>query len=370
MGDAVLADRALVRRNRSELAAALEARTAPAELVTRDANGANGANGALRCSACAHRCVFDGDRAGACGVRFARGGELRVPFGYVARRYVRAVETNTIYHVLPGAKALTFGMFGCDLRCPYCQNARVSQALREDPRGEAPSDVSARALVDEAEREGCEVVCAAYNEPMIAAEWLRAVFGEARARGMRTAIISDGHSTPEALAYLRDVTDVFRVDLKGFDQEQYRALGGRLDAVMATIREAKRLGYWVEIVTLVVPGFNDSASGLRRLAKDLVAIDPDMPWHLNAFYPRYRMRHVPRTDVATLVSAAGTAYARGVRFVYVSNVASELTELSHTRCPSCAEILVRRADYATLDTRALRAGACARCGARIPGLFR
>jgi pyruvate formate lyase activating enzyme len=311
--------------------------------------------------------VLEDGRTGACGVRFREGDALRVPFGYVARKYVRPVETNTLYHVRPGAPALTFGMFGCDLRCPYCHNHKVSQALREGV-DDHPTDVSAVELVDEAVAQGARVLCSAYNEPMITAEWARAVFAEARARGLVTAVVSDGNTTPEALAYLRPVLDVYRLDLKGFTNEQYHALGGRLGPVMEGIREAKRLGYWVEIVTLVVPGFNDDLLGLGRLARELAAIDPSIPWHLNAFYPRYKLLDRPRTGADFLMNAAGIGYAKGLKFVYVSNLASEFSELSHTRCPECHEVVVRRMNYTT-ESITLDDGRCPQCKTAIPGLW-
>ncbi len=322
----------------------------------------------LRCTACAHRCVMSDGRTGACGVREGRDGQIFVPFGYVARRYVRAVETNTVYHVEPGSRSLTFGMYGCDLRCPYCHNWRVSQALREDVAGEAPFPITARALVDEALAAGCRVVCAAYNEPMIAAEWVRAVFEEAKASGLRTVVVSDGHTTPEALAYLRAVTDAYRVDLKGFAPEHYKALGGRLEPVLEAIVEARRLGYWVEVVTLVVPGFNDDLAGLRGLARKLAAIDTSMPWHLNAFQPRYKLAERPAMHPELLVSVAGSAYARGMNFVYVGNVTGTFSELEHTRCPKCHATVVERRNLATTKNLLLGA-ACPACGEVLPGLL-
>jgi pyruvate formate lyase activating enzyme len=299
-------------------------------------------------------------------VRFNRSGELRVPSGYVAARRIRAVETNTIFHVRPGAPALTFGMYGCDLRCPYCHNWRLSQALREDVGETAVEEITAAGLVDAAVAGGCRVLCSAYNEPMITAEWARAVFAEARRRGLVTAVISDANTTPEALAYLRPVTDVFRADLKGFSTAHYRALGGRAGAALDAIREARRLGYWVEVVTLVVPGFNDDPGGLRSLASELAAIDPDMPWHLNGFVPRYRMSDRPAQSPSVLVSAAGSAYARGLRYVYVGNVADQVRALSHTRCADCQAVLVERANYQTLSVR-IESGRCPGCGRAIPG---
>lgn len=355
--------RDLVRGASLPLAARLAELARPAELFEPETDTTP-----LRCTACAHRCVLDGDRTGACGVRFTKGGKLFAPGGYVARRYVRNVETNTLYHVRPGAKALTFGMYGCDLRCGYCHNWKLSQALREGVEDEHPVVLDARALVAEAVAAGCEVICAAYNEPLIAAEWVREVFAVAKAEGLVTCVVTDGHTTPEALAYLRPVLDVFRVDLKGARAETYKALGGRRDPVVAAIREARRLGLWVEVVTLVVPNLSDDPSDVRAIARELAAIDPDIPWHLNAFVPRFKMKDRPATVAATLFSSAGTGYARGLRFVYASNLARELSELAHTRCPSCREIVIERFDYATVRST-LVGSACPSCGERIPGLF-
>ncbi len=290
-----------------------------------------------------------------------------MPFGYVARKYLRPVETNTIFHVRPGRFALTFGMFGCDLRCPYCHNANVSQALRDGHSDDVPFDLAPEDLVAEAMAAGAGVLCAAYNEPMIAAEWVHAVFALAKRNGLVTAVISDGNSTPEALGYLRPVTDVFRVDLKAHSDELYHQLGGRLQPVLASIREAKRLGYWVEVVTLVVPGFNDDIAGMSELASELYGIDPFIPWHVNAFMPRYRWRDRRAPDPLLLMSIAGAAYARGLKFVYVGN-SLQASELAHTRCPGCHELLIRRYDYRTLETR-LQDDACSHCGTRVPGIF-
>jgi pyruvate formate lyase activating enzyme len=342
------------------LAERLDGLTAPGVLFRRRSDGR------LQCDACAHRCALREGDHGRCGVRVRRADAIHAPFGYVAARHVRAVETNTVFHVVPGARALIVGMYGCDLHCPYCQNWRISQALRDETPAPTPDLVTAAALVEEARLNDCAVVCAAYNEPMIAAEWLYAVFAEARHSGLVTGVVSDGNTTREALEYLRPVTDFYRVDLKGFTEQQYGSLGGRLETVVEAIRTAKALGYWVEVVTLVVPGFNDELNGLRALARTLASIDADMPWHLNAFYPRYRWRDRAAQGTALLVSAAGAAYARGLRYVYVSNVD---TPLSHTRCPRCHAVVVERRDYRTLTVRC-RDGRCPECEAVLPGLWR
>jgi pyruvate formate lyase activating enzyme len=326
---------------------------------------------AIRCTACAHRCVLEEGRTGACGVRVNEGSAIEVPFGWIARKYVRPIETNTLYHVRPGALALTFGMLGCDLRCPYCHNAQLSQPLRDPEAGDpgAITEITPEALVDEAIASGAEAICAAYNEPMITAEWAHAIFAAAKARGLVTALITDGHSTPEALAYMRPVTDVFRVDLKGANQDQYRTLGGRHDAVVTSLREAHALGYWIEVVTLVVPGFNDTPTDLASIATTIAEIDPGIPWHLDAFQPRYRMRDRRPPSPMGLALAAGAAYARGLRFVYVGNVGDALPDLSATRCPGCHSTLVERRDWSCTTRRLDDLGGCPSCGLVLPGIF-
>lgn len=321
----------------------------------------------LECVACAHRCLLRQGQTGRCGVRHRDGDELLVPFGYVAERRIRPIETNTVYHVRPGTLALTFGMYGCDLACPYCHNARISQVLR-DGGDITPTAVTATGLVEEATTAGCSAVCAAYNEPMIAAEWVYAVFAVARGRRLSTVIVSDGNTTPEALAYLRPVTDVYRVDLKGFTEEQYTQLGGRLATVVDAIGTARRLGYWVEVVTLVVPGLNDDVQGLRGLARTLVDIDPSIPWHLNAFQPRYRWRDRLPPSPGLLVTVAGSAYAKGLRHVYVGNVSDRISAFEHTRCPECHAVLVTRESYQALDVR-LQGDRCPDCGTTVGGVW-
>jgi pyruvate formate lyase activating enzyme len=334
----------------------------PAELFERHEQGH------IRCTACAHRCVIQEGRAGACAVRFVKNDTLLAPHGYVARRYVRTVEINTLYHFHPGARSLIVGMYGCDLRCPYCHNWRLSQALREDVADEEPLPCTPEELAELAVQSNCTVMAAAYNEPMISAEWIRAVFTAAKARGLATAIISDANTTREALSYVRPVCDGYRVDLKAQDNERYKALGGRLAPVVDAISLAKELGFWVEVVTMVVPGFNDDLAGLRSLADAISRIDREIPWHLNAFVPRYKLDRLPRMEMGALASAVGMAYARGLQFVYASNAPGGYSELSHTRCPRCHEVLIERNDYVTIANR-VTSGACPHCHTRVPGVW-
>ncbi|HEV8247273.1 MAG TPA: radical SAM protein, partial [Polyangiaceae bacterium] len=230
-----------------------------------------------------------------------------------------------------------------------------------------PMDLSAERLVGEAMAAGCTVLCAGYNEPMIAAEWVHAVFALAKRNGLTTALISDGNATPESLSYMKPVSDVLRVELKGYGEQQYHGLEGQFEGVLASIREASRLRYWVEVVTTVVPGFNDDMGGLSELASELYTIDPVIPWHIHGFVPRDCRTHRASPEPLLLMSVAGMAYARGLKFAYVGN-ASNTAEFAHTRCPGCHQVVIHRHDHRTLQVR-LNDGACPQCKARVPGVF-
>ncbi|HZU39227.1 MAG TPA: radical SAM protein, partial [Gemmataceae bacterium] len=243
----------------------------------------------IRCLACGHRCLIGDGLRGICKVRFNEAGELKVPFGYVAGLQSDPVEKKPFFHVYPGTDALTFGMLGCDLHCSYCQNWLTSQALRDPEAGTPLRPVSAEELVQIAEREKSRLVVSSYNEPLITAEWAVNVFREAKAAGLACAFVSNGNATPEVLDFLRPWLVAYKVDLKSFNDRSYRTLGGTLDNITNTIRMIHERGLWLEIVTLVIPGFNDSHDELRQAADFLVSVSPDIPWHVTAFHQDYKM---------------------------------------------------------------------------------
>src|SRR5262245_29398975 len=212
----------------------------------------------VRCFACGHRCVVLDGLDGICRVRFNRGGTLFVPRGYVAGLQVDPIEKKPFFHAFPGAVALSFGMLGCDYHCGYCQNWVTSQALR-DPFALSPArDVEPDTIVGLARKHGAPVMVSTYNEPLITSEWAVEVFSKAREAGITCGYVSNGNGTPEVLAYLRPYVDLYKVDLKGFRDASYRELGGTLANVLRTIESLHGLGFWLEIVTLLIPGFNDS----------------------------------------------------------------------------------------------------------------
>ncbi len=320
----------------------------------------------LRCYACGHRCVIPEGRPGVCKVRFNKGGVLFVPAGYVGVLQCDPVEKKPFFHALPGSLALSFGMLGCDYKCSYCQNWLTSQVLRDPSAVSPPELVSPDYLVGAAEHYDAPIIASTYNEPLITSEWAVEVFKVAKARGLTTAYISNGNGTPEVLEYLRPWVDLYKVDLKGFNDRQYRKLGGVLETVKDTIRRLVALDFWVEVVTLVVPGFNDSDAELAAIAQFLASVSADIPWHVTAFHPDYKMSDRDFTTADTLLHAAASGRAAGLRYVYAGNLPGHVGDYEHTCCPQCGAVVIERSGYRILAVH-LDDGRCGDCGTRVPG---
>ena len=271
--------------------------------------------------------------------------------------------------MLPGADALTFGMLGCDFHCGYCQNWLTSQALRDQAAGAAPTPISAEAIVQTAARRGAAAIVSSYNEPLITVEWAMEVFRAGRERGLRTGMVSNGNATPEVLDHARPWTDAFKIDLKAIDERPYRLLGGTLKRVLDSVRMAFDRGYWVEIVTLLVPGFNDRDDAVRRMADAIVDVSPGIPWHVSAFHQDYRMTEHRNTTAEDLVSACETGRAAGLQFVYAGYLPRRVGRWEHTWCPQCDELLIERFGYTIRQQRIGATGTCPTCGAHVPGIW-
>jgi pyruvate formate lyase activating enzyme len=325
------------------------------------------AKGRIRCYACGHQCPIPDGASGVCKVRFNQGGRLRVPFGYVGGVQCDPIEKKPFFHAYPGALAYSFGMLGCDLHCSYCQNWVTSQALRDPVAVSPPRDVTPAALADDAVDLGAQVVISTYNEPLITVEWAVEVFKEARRRGLVTGFVSNGNGTERVLEYLRPHIDLYKVDLKSFNDRRYRELGGRLQPILETIAWLHRAGVWLEIVTLLIPGFNDSDDELRGLTTFLAGVSLDIPWHVTAFHPDYRMTDVGATTPAMLDRASGLAREAGLKYVYAGNLPGRVGTLEHTFCQECGELLVARYGYLIQKYGLTPEGECPSCRARLPG---
>lgn len=325
-------------------------------------------NGLVVCTACGHRCAIHPGREGICKVRFNKDGTLMVPSGYVAGLAVDPIEKKPFFHVLPGSNALSFGMLGCDYHCPYCQNWITSQALRDPAAGSLPTTASSERIVGTAIERRIPVITSTYNEPLITAEWAMEIFRLARSYGIYCSFVSNGNGTPEVIDYLKPVLSLMKIDLKSFREKNYRALGGRLEPVLETIRRCHWEKIWVEVVTLIVPGFNDSDAELGDIARFLLSVSPDIPWHVTAFHRDYRMTDPPSTSVRALLRAAAIGREAGLRFVYTGNLPGQTGTHENTCCPSCHEPLIERHGFTVIRNTMVN-GRCPSCATPIPGIW-
>jgi pyruvate formate lyase activating enzyme len=328
-------------------------------------------NNRVRCFSCGHCCPIPEGQPGVCKVRYNRGGTLYVPWGYTAGMQCDPIEKKPFFHAHPGALAYSFGMLGCDLHCGYCQNWVTSQALR-DPNAVSPFlEASPESLVQDALAQGAKVLVSTYNEPLITSEWAVAVFKEAKAAGLLTGFVSNGNGTPQVLEYLRPWLDLYKVDLKSFDDRHYHELGGRIGPILDSIRRIHQSGLWLEIVTLLIPGFNDEDNELRRLTEFLAGVSPDIPWHVTAFHGDYKMQGDDQrdTNVEDLLRAAEIGREAGLRYIYAGNLPRRVGGWEDTHCPQCDETLIRRHGYLIEEYRLTPEGQCPRCKAAIPGLW-
>jgi len=348
----------------TSLRSLLENNTIPANpaLARQEAGG-------IRCLACGHRCLVRPGRSGICRVRFNRDGELRVPGGYVAGLQIDPIEKKPFYHAFPGRNALSFGMLGCDLHCGYCQNWVTSQALRDDQAVSAPRFCTAQQMVDLAVERHAPVVVSTYNEPLITSEWAVEVFKVAKDRGLTCGYVSNGNATPEVIRFLHAYVDLYKVDLKSFDDKHYRELGGVLANVLDSIGRLVAAGFWVEVVTLVIPGFNDSNEELSAIAKFLAGLSVDIPWHVTAFHPDYKMQEPQRTPAATLLRAYDIGKAAGLRYVYPGNIHGGVGDRENTHCPQCRDLVIERVGFYVRRNRMQTPGRCPSCDARIAGVW-
>ena len=324
-------------------------------------------NNRLRCFSCGHCCPIPEGQPGVCKVRYNCGGKLYVPWGYTAGTQCDPIEKKPFFHAYPGALAYSFGMLGCDLHCGYCQNWVTSQALRDPEAVSPPIEVTPEVLVRDAVEQGAKVLVSTYNEPLITSEWAVAVFKEAKAAGLVTGFVSNGNATPQVLDYLRPWLDLYKVDLKGFDDRRYHELGGRIGPILDSIRRIHQMGLWLEVVTLLIPGFNDSADELRQLAEFLAGISLDIPWHVTAFHADYKMTGERDTSVEDLQRAVEIGHEAGLRYIYAGNLPGKVGDWEDTRCPQCDETLIRRYGYRIESYRITPEGRCPRCSSDIPG---
>ena len=244
----------------------------------------------------------------------------------------------------------------------------MAVSTSRDPSAVSPPlEASPELLVQDAIAQGAKILVSTYNEPLITSEWAVAVFKQAKAAGLITGFVSNGNATPQVLEFLCPWLDLYKVDLKSFDDRHYHELGGRIGPILDSIRRIHQMGLWLEIVTLLIPGFNDSADELRRLTEFIAGISPDIPWHVTAFHGDYKMTDPRNTSPEDLMAAVEIGRQSGLHYIYPGNLPGMVGEWENTRCPHCNETLIKRYGYLIKDYRLTPDGRCPKCATVIPG---
>ncbi len=250
-----------------------------------------------------------------------------------------------------------------------CQNWDISQTLRDADAGSLPQHVTPEQIVAIAQRTGAQLIGSSYNEPLITSEWAVEIFKLAQQHGIRGVYVSNGNATREVLEYIRPYVVGYKIDLKTMRDKNYRKLGAPLQTILDSIKMVKSMGFWLEVVTLVIPGFNDSNEELMDAAQYIRAVSPDIPWHVTAFHPDYRMTDTGYTPATTLIRAAEIGQEAGLHYVYAGNLPGYVKNYENTYCPKCNTLLVERYGYRIPQVRVTKDGKCPKCGEVIPGIW-
>ena len=324
-------------------------------------------DGRLRCEVCPRRCTLRDGQRGFCFVR-ARHGDAIVltTYGRSSGFVLDPVEKKPLAHVLPGSTVLSFGTAGCNLACRYCQNWEISTSRDVDTLA---ASASPAALARAAGREGAVGVAFTYNDPVVFAEYAIDVTRACHDVGLLGIAVSAGWIEPAPRRELFGAVDAANIDLKGFTDDFYRRVtGARLADVLDTLVEVRALGTWLEITTLLIPGYNDSDAEIAAECAWVAAeLGVEVPVHFSAFHPAHRMLDVARTPPSTLVRARDIAHDAGLAHVYLGNV--RLADGATTRCAGCGSLLVDRAGYHVTTYRITPQGTCPQCGRTVPGIW-
>jgi pyruvate formate lyase activating enzyme len=325
-------------------------------------------DGKVQCILCNHRCIISSSKRGLCGVRENREGKLyTLVYGRAISLNVDPIEKKPIFHLFPGSTSFSIATVGCNFRCLQCQNHEISQMPRgEDERIEG-SEVSPSKIVSLTKQYRCQSISYTYTEPTIYFEYAFEIARQAHQGGIKNIFVTNGYMTEEALKTIQPYLDAANVDLKSFREEFYKEVcGAKLKPVLENLKQMRQMGIWVEITTLIIPTLNDSDQEFEEIAQFIVSLGREVPWHISAFYPTYKMLNLPRTPVSALHRARKIGINAGLQYVYCGNIPGE--EGEDTFCPQCGRRVIERVGFRVAKNDVVN-GACRYCHEKIDGVW-
>ena len=325
-------------------------------------------DGRLQCDLCPRECKMHEGQRGLCFVRENLNNEIVLTtYGLSSGYCIDPIEKKPLNHFLPGTPVLSFGTAGCNLACKYCQNWDISKSREMYTLAD---QASPELIAHAAEQLNCRSVAYTYNDPIIFHEYAIDVARACRDKGIKSVAVTSGYVSPEPRQEFYQYMDAANVDLKAFTEKfYYKLTGGHLQPVLDTLLYLKHeTNVWVELTTLLIPGYNDTAEEINDMTQWVVKeLGPDVPMHFTAFHPDWKMMDVPPTPIGTLTQAREIAINNGVRYAYTGNVHDAKGE--STYCHQCGETLIGR-DWYVLSTWNLdEHGACKQCGTPCAGVF-
>ncbi len=322
----------------------------------------------VRCNLCSHRCKIGPGKRGICEVRENQDGLLNsLVYGKLVSQNVDPIEKKPLFHFLPASRSYSISTIGCNFQCLHCQNWQISQYPRMNQGAIIGQEATPNQVVQDAILSGSKSISYTYVEPTIFYEFAYDTGVIARSKGIKNVFVSNGYMTQETCRHSVDFLDAINIDLKAFSDKFYKEVcKARLQPVLDSIRLMHELGVWVEVTTLIIPGWNDTEAELREIARFIKDVSTAIPWHVTAFHPTYKMLDRPPTPVEILRKARQIGLEEGLKYVYEGNVPGEGGE--NTYCPKCGELMIARFGFSITDNR-LVDGKCPKCNEPIDGVW-
>jgi len=280
------------------------------------------AEGKVQCAVCNHRCIIKEGGRGICGVRESQQGTLyALNYGKTIAAANDPIEKKPLYHFLPGTMIYSFAAVGCNFRCSWCQNWEISQSPKSNKQVEG-IEISPEEHVEQAIAYRCPSIAYTYSEPTIFLEYALDTMKLARQAGLNNVWVSNGYMSRETLDAIQPYLDAANIDFKGPDDGTYgKYCGGKAGPVMENLKYLHASGVHIEITTLIIPGVNDQATQLEKIAHFITAeLSLNVPWHLSRFFPAWQMPYTPITPLQTLEMARDIGKNAGIKYVHIGNV--------------------------------------------------
>ncbi|MCD6381778.1 MAG: AmmeMemoRadiSam system radical SAM enzyme [Candidatus Aenigmarchaeota archaeon] len=327
--------------------------------------------GRIHCTLCPRNCFVPEGKVGYCGVRKTIKGVLySLVYGRPASVAIDPVEKKPFFHFAPASRALSIATVGCNFSCKYCQNWDISQFHKFNELNEETvkqfNEVHPKSLIELAKERNIEGMAWTYTEPTVFFEYFYDTARLDKKHKFYQVWVSNGYTNVDAIKKAAKYLDAVNIDYKG-DEEFYRKVvgGAKLEYVHEALATYKKLGVWIEVTNLLIPGYNDSPKVIKEMVKWIADnLGPETPLHFSAYYPAYEMS-APPTSLETLEKAIKIA-DEYLDYVYIGNVHHERES---TYCPHCKKLLIRRVGFTVENVgleRKKNKFYCKHCGHEIP----